>query len=667
MSIHNPKPPTQLSDTAAFDELSKTIRYMQANQSSISGNRYQILSRIAEGTSGVVLCALDTVLERKVAIKIPRHTGVTAAAASEFLHEARVAARIRHPGVVAVFDFGQDHDGTVFVVEQFVSGTSLAELAVSKPIENRQAIQIMADVAEAIQAAHDQELIHRDLKPSNILIDHQGQAYVTDFGLAILLGRRQQAVGEISGSPAYMSPEQCRGETDKLDGRSDVWSIGIVLHELLTGQLPFQGGNLDEVFDQICHSDSVILRASRNDLPGNVIEICEKCLRKRPEDRFQSAGDLSFALRNILKEMDGDTHHESATLNTSASIASSINLQTPRRQVAFAALAALIVGVTFAEGVMRQAGSSDTTSIPTSKVRSVSYKKPSTEASELISHVPEHQQHKSFHQNPVPQVKSAAMPSELPAFDRMAFRLNRPSRNTPALSIPLTLPPESSYRQTKEQNTEVSTDRLLLTFDGSTAVPTESFVLSIQRVGLTEESGLALMVVDEFESTDVNEKRDFVTLETFTVEYRGDDEVSPVFWHCRLEMDAVGEVIDRRTIARIPLAAIHDHEINLRVTSSEEPKIGLTTHVQLLPTTPERKHVSTFSSQLRGYLAIGVLVRQGMILASLEVGKLNSPDSNVETPPPVSRQPDEASPGESEPNVKPQPTSRRSRLAVLPE
>ena len=268
--------------------------------------RYVIKGKLGGGSFGIVCLAWDPELERFVALKLPRKGRFSNEKAVEsFLREARMAARLKHTGLVAVHDIQKLDDGTPYTVQEYIEGRDLGGwVKVNRPSYEKM-VRLLIEVAEAVGVAHQEDIWHRDLKPGNILIDNKDQhVHIADFGMAIHESAQKFRKGEVAGSPAYMAPEQVRGETHRLDGRTDIWSLGVILYELLAGRLPFQG-KVIEVFEQITERDPRPPRQIIPKIPQELERICLKCLQKRRTDRYLSTAELQEDLGCWLGEKDG--------------------------------------------------------------------------------------------------------------------------------------------------------------------------------------------------------------------------------------------------------------------------------------------------------------------------------------------------------------------------
>lgn len=269
--------------------------------------KYRVIREIGEGGFGVVYLAWHPQLQKEVAIKCPRAgTRFNSADEERFALEARRIASLKHPGIVSVFDF-DTAEGRPFFVQEYIRGSDLRRLIQRGPLEIARATSLLREAAEAIAHAHERGLYHRDLKPGNILLDGDGRAIVCDFGLAIQADARGRFSAQRCGTPQYMAPEQVRGEAHLVDGRSDIWSLGVIFYQMLTGCQPFTAADWESLQDEILYADPRPLREVRPLVPVELERICERCLCKRMSDRYTTARDLVADLDNWLARPDAAT------------------------------------------------------------------------------------------------------------------------------------------------------------------------------------------------------------------------------------------------------------------------------------------------------------------------------------------------------------------------
>ena len=264
--------------------------------------RFVPIRALGRGTFAEVFLAWDSVLQREVAIKIPRLTAVSPETGfAESLTEARKAARLRHPGIVTIHDVIQHEEGWAFVVMEFIPpGKTLRERMEAGRLPPEQTAALIAEVADAIHYAHTQGIVHRDLKPGNILIDAADRPLVADFGLAVHQSSQSLQFGEIAGTAPYMAPEQVRGESHRLDGRTDVWALGVMLYELLAHRRPFGSGDRELTYQEILYCEPRPPRQLDESIPWELERICLKCLSKRMSDRYATAVELAGDLRHWI-------------------------------------------------------------------------------------------------------------------------------------------------------------------------------------------------------------------------------------------------------------------------------------------------------------------------------------------------------------------------------
>jgi serine/threonine-protein kinase len=267
---------------------------------SLSGNR--ILSVIGSGGMGTVLLGLDEGLGRKVAIKILSvKYREDEAVRTRFMHEARAMARLSHPNIVRIYNLGPSEEIPHFVME-YLDGVSLA--AAAEPLHLEQKIELFHKVVLAVDFLHRNQIVHRDLKPGNILVGSDLEPKLLDFGLAHHMkekGNRVTQAGQVIGTPDYFSPEQARGDPE-LDARSDIFSLGAILYELLTGAVPFRADTFPEQAREICEREPVLPRRINAAVPGGLQNICLKCLEKNPRDRYSSARELADDIERFLAD-----------------------------------------------------------------------------------------------------------------------------------------------------------------------------------------------------------------------------------------------------------------------------------------------------------------------------------------------------------------------------
>jgi eukaryotic-like serine/threonine-protein kinase len=268
--------------------------------------RYRLECVLGEGTYGRVHLARQDILGRKVAVKIlHRRHGSSKNEIRAFANEALILANLNHPGIVPVYDAGWTDDGFFFIVSRFVEGGDLSAFLARGRHAPEQSAQIVMAIADALDYAHSRGLVHRDIKPANVLIDPPARPLLTDFGVAL----RDKDFGRgpgLVGTPAYMSPEQARGEGNRVDGRSDIFSLGVVFYELLTGMRPFGGKSQQELLSQVIRAEVQPPRELDANIPEVLGQICLRAMARRPGDRYSTAAEMASELRETLRGFSTD-------------------------------------------------------------------------------------------------------------------------------------------------------------------------------------------------------------------------------------------------------------------------------------------------------------------------------------------------------------------------
>jgi serine/threonine-protein kinase len=270
--------------------------------------RYEVVAELGRGAMGVVYKARDPQIERMVAVKAVSMWGQEIEEKTEFrmrfLNEAQAAGRLHHAGIVSIFDVGENPENQdPYIVLEYVSGESLNRiLAREKKLPLKRALQLAAEIAEALDYAHEQGVVHRDIKPGNILVTEDGRAKIADFGIAKLNLAHFTLPGRVMGTPAYMAPEQLSGEG--VDGRSDLFSLGVILYALVTGHSPFQGNSATTVCFKVANREPVAATAFDLTLPPELDEVISRAMAKDRDQRYQRGSEFAADLRRLQQIFD---------------------------------------------------------------------------------------------------------------------------------------------------------------------------------------------------------------------------------------------------------------------------------------------------------------------------------------------------------------------------
>ena len=282
------------------------------NSGELIQSRYRLQRLLGSGASGSVWAARNELIDRDVALKIMRpDVAEDAVALQRFFNEAKASGRVRSPSIVEILDLGQAEDGSPFLVFELLEGEGLDEkLRREGTVAPETMMEMLVGVARALEMAHAQGIIHRDLKPANIYVSRgvngQPVAKILDFGISKVFDTGHNfaltRTGTVVGSPAYMSPEQAAGRED-IDGRADIWSLGVVMYEALTGTLPHQAANYNQLMVRILTQDCDPVTTRKPDLPQSVSAIVDACLKRERDARTSNAGTLASQMEGALREM----------------------------------------------------------------------------------------------------------------------------------------------------------------------------------------------------------------------------------------------------------------------------------------------------------------------------------------------------------------------------
>ncbi len=272
-------------------------------------SHYQILEKLGQGGMGVIYKAEDILLKRTVVLKfLPPDLTDDVEARERFIHEAQAASALDHPNICTIYEIGKTEQDQMFIAMAYYEGETLKELISRGPLVVQKAIEVTLQIATGLSTAHEHDIVHRDIKPANIIITSNGTVKILDFGLAKLKGRTKVTkTGSTLGTVAYMSPEQAKG--DEVDHRTDIWSLGVVLYEMLTSRLPFQSDHSEAILFMILNEAPESLSFLRGDVSSNLEMVVKKCLAKNLEGRYQSAKEV---FTDLTKQLDFRLHTTNA-------------------------------------------------------------------------------------------------------------------------------------------------------------------------------------------------------------------------------------------------------------------------------------------------------------------------------------------------------------------
>src|SRR5688572_20861687 len=269
--------------------------------------RYKILDEIGRGAMGVVYRAQDPAIGRVVAIKTIRINDLAdpseqSKLRDRLLREAQSAGILSHPGIVTIYDVAEE-EGIAYIAMEYVDGPTLDQMAVNDPPDGRLILDILGQTAAALDYAHKRGIVHRDMKPANIMIHERSIAKIADFGVARIQSHQMTQAGSMIGTPNYMSPEQIQGQT--VNGRSDQFSLAVIAYELLTGEKPFAAESIPALAFKIVQDDPMPVHRLNRTLEWPVDTVLKRALSKKPEDRYPTCSDFSFAVENACRASKG--------------------------------------------------------------------------------------------------------------------------------------------------------------------------------------------------------------------------------------------------------------------------------------------------------------------------------------------------------------------------
>jgi serine/threonine protein kinase/Tfp pilus assembly protein PilF len=318
-------------------------------------SHYKILEKLGEGGMGVVYKARDLKLDRFVALKfLPPHVSTSEDEKKRFIHEAKAASSLDHTNICAVYEINETEDGQMFLAMAYYEGETLKDQIRRGPMKLEEAIDTAIQIAQGLTRAHEESIVHRDIKPGNIIVTKRDVVKILDFGLAKLAGKTKLTkTGTTLGTVAYMSPEQARGE--KVDHRTDIWSLGTIIYEMVTGRLPFKGDYDQAVIYSITNDSPEPLTGLRTGIPIELERIVNKALEKNPAERYQNAGDLIVDLKKLKKDTESIVTPQPAEVKKKPPKRNLMKILIPAAVTVVLVLAFLILRPFIAEDVLGSA------------------------------------------------------------------------------------------------------------------------------------------------------------------------------------------------------------------------------------------------------------------------------------------------------------------------